>query len=125
MCACVLVAQSCLTLCDPMNCQAPLSMGFSGQEYWNGWPCPSPGDLPAPGIKPRSPTLQADSLPSEPSGKPPGNIYIHVCIYIYIFFFLLYFLSSNITQDIGVIMESLEYVTSPHFIPMLPLPSLL
>ena len=44
-------------------------MDFSRQEYWNGLPLPSPGDLPDPGIEPRSPTLQADSLPSEPPGK--------------------------------------------------------
>ena len=46
-------------------CQAPLSMGFSRQKYWSGLPFPSPGNLPNPGIKPRSPALQADSLPSE------------------------------------------------------------
>ena len=45
-------------------------MGFSRPEYWKGQPFPSPGDLPNPGIKPRSPTLQADSLPAEPPGKP-------------------------------------------------------
>ena len=50
--------------------QAPPSMGFSRQEYWSGLPFPSPGDLPDPGIEPRSPTLQADALPSEPPGKP-------------------------------------------------------
>ena len=50
--------------------QAPLSMGFSRQEYWSGLPFPSPGDLPVPGIEPGSPTLQASSLPSEPPGKP-------------------------------------------------------
>ena len=49
--------------------QAPLSMGFSRQEYWSGLPFPSPGDLPDPGIEPRSPTLQADALTSEPPGK--------------------------------------------------------
>ena len=49
--------------------QAPLSMGFSRQEYWSGLPFPSPGDLPDPGIEPRSSTLQADALPSEPPGK--------------------------------------------------------
>ena len=49
--------------------QAPLSVGFSRQEYWSGSPCPPPGDLPNLGIKPRSPTLQADSLLSEPRGK--------------------------------------------------------
>ena len=50
--------------------QAPLSMEFSRQEYWSGLPFPSPGDLPDPGIKPGCPALQADSLPSEPPGKP-------------------------------------------------------
>ena len=56
------VAQSCLTLCDPWTVahQAPPSMGFSRQEYWSGLPFPSPGDLPNPGIEPRSPTLQAE-----------------------------------------------------------------
>ena len=44
-------------------------MGFSRQEYWSGLPFPSPGDFPNPGIEPRSPTLQADSLLSEPPGK--------------------------------------------------------
>jgi len=54
------VAQSCRTLCDPMDSslhQAPLSMGFSGQEYWSELPVPSPGNLPNPGIEPRSLTL--------------------------------------------------------------------
>ena len=48
--------QLCLTLCDPMDfsCQAPLSMGFSRQEYWSGLSCPLPGDLPDPRIKPVS-----------------------------------------------------------------------
>ena len=56
--------------------QAPLSMGFSRQEYWSGLPCPSPGNLPNPGIDHRSASLQADSSLSEPPGKP-----IHVvCI---------------------------------------------
>ena len=50
--------------------QAPPSMGFSRQEYWSGLPFPSPGDLPNPGIKPRSPALQADALTSQPPGKP-------------------------------------------------------
>ena len=61
------VAQSCPTLCDPVDCSppGPPSMGFSRQEYWRGLPFPSPGELPDPGIEPRSPALQADSLPSE------------------------------------------------------------
>ena len=50
--------------------QAPLSVGFPRQEYWSGLPFPSLGDLPDPGIEPGSPTLQANSLPSEPSEKP-------------------------------------------------------
>ena len=45
-------------------------MEFSRPEYWRGQPFPSPGDLPNPGIEPRSPALQADSLPAEPQGKP-------------------------------------------------------
>ena len=49
--------------------QALLSMGFSRQEYWSGFPFPSPADLPNPGIEPRSSALQADPLPSEPPGK--------------------------------------------------------
>ena len=66
------VAQSCRLFVTPWNVayQAPLSMGFSRQEYWSGLPFPSPGDLPNPGIELWSPTLQADTLPSEPSGKP-------------------------------------------------------
>ena len=51
-------------------CQAPLSMGFSRQEYWSGLPGPPPEDLPYPGIEPMSPALQVDSLPSEPPGMP-------------------------------------------------------
>ena len=50
--------------------QASLSMVFSRQEYWSGFSYPSPGDLPDPGIKPGSPALQTDSLPSQPPGKP-------------------------------------------------------
>ena len=66
------------TVCDPMDCSLPVHgglhvvlcpCGFSRQEYWNGLPCPPPGDLPNPGIEPRSPALQADSLPAEPHGK--------------------------------------------------------
>ena len=62
------VAQSCLTLCDPMDYSLPGSSvhGILRQEYWSGLPFPSPGDLPNPGIEPGSPVLQADSLPSDP-----------------------------------------------------------
>ena len=64
------VAQPCPTLCDPWTIQ---SMGFSRPEQWSGEPVPSPGDLPNPGTEPRSPALQADSLPAEPPGKPKNN----------------------------------------------------
>ena len=53
--------------------KTPLSMGIFRQEYWSGFPCPPPGNLPNPGIEPTalvSPALKADSLPSEPPGKP-------------------------------------------------------
>ena len=64
--------QSKQTLCNPMDLahQTPLSMKFSEREYWSGLPFPSSGDLPDPGIKPRSPAMQAASLLSEPPGKP-------------------------------------------------------
>ena len=54
--------------------QAPLSMGFPRQEYWSRLPFPSQGDLPDLGIKPRPPTLQVDSLLSEPEGKSNGGL---------------------------------------------------
>ena len=54
--------------------QAPPSMGFSRQEYWSGLPFPSPRDLPNPGIKPGSPALQTDALPSE----PPDTSSLHI-----------------------------------------------
>ena len=65
------VTQSCPTLCDPWTVahQARPSMGFSRQEHWSGLPFPSPGDLPDPGIEPRSPTLQADALTSAPNAS--------------------------------------------------------
>ena len=58
-------------------CQAPLSMGFSRQEYWSGLPFPSPGDPPDPGTEPRSPALQADCLPSEPPRNPDTTAWQH------------------------------------------------
>ena len=65
----VKVAQSFPTL-TPWTIQ---SMEFSRSEYWSGWPFPSPGDLSNPGMKPRFPALQVDSLPAEPQGKPSGH----------------------------------------------------
>ena len=79
VCMCVFV--SCSVVSDSLRphglyvaCQAPLSIEFSRPEYWSELPFRFPGDLPNPGIRPRSPTLQEDSLPAEPSGKPknPG-----------------------------------------------------
>ena len=75
-----LVAKLCPTLCDPMDCslhQALLTMEFSRQENWSGLPCPPPWDLPDPGIEPRSPALQMDSLLSE----PPGLVLLVNCLY--------------------------------------------
>ena len=74
-----LVAQSGPTLRDPMVCSPPGSSihgdspGKNTGEYCSGLPSPPLGDFPNPGIKPRSPTLQADSLPSEPLGKPKST----------------------------------------------------
>ena len=67
-----LVAQSCPTLATPLTVayQAPPSMGFPRQEYWSELPFPSPGNFPNPGIKPGSPALQMDSLPTELQGSP-------------------------------------------------------
>ena len=64
---CVKVAQSCLTLCDPMDC---IVHGILQARILEWVAFPSPGDLLNPAIEPRSPTLQADSLPTEPQGKP-------------------------------------------------------
>jgi len=52
-------------------------MEFSRQEYWSGLPFPSPGDLPDPGIEPRSPAVRADSLPSEPPAKVIQPVSVH------------------------------------------------
>ena len=76
--------------------QAPLSMGFSRKENWNGLPYPPPGDLPNPGIEPRSPTLQADSLPAQPPGKP------------FVFWFISTKLSRRLTKpSAGLVLDSI------------------
>ena len=67
MLCCAKSLQACPTVYNPMNCSPPvssLSMGFSRQEYWSGLPFPSPGDLPKPGIEPRSPVLSSFSFAS-------------------------------------------------------------
>ena len=58
-------------------------MEFSKPEHWSGWPFPSPGDLPNPRSEPRSPTVQADSLPAEPPGKPSLCLSDSVSLYFY------------------------------------------
>ena len=75
-----LVAKSCPTLASPRTVahQAPLSMGFSRQEYWSRLAFPSPGDLPNPGLEPGSLALQADSLPTELWGKPGLQLEIQI-----------------------------------------------
>ena len=75
------VVSSSLQPCRLKPARLLCPWGFSRQEYWSGLPCPPPGDLPHPGIKPRSPELQADSLPFEPPGKPKNDdIDMHVDI---------------------------------------------
>ena len=76
---------SCVRLCETpwaIACQAPLSMGFSRQEYWSGLPLSFPGNLPNPGIETRSPALQAGSLPSELALNP---IFSLILINLFIF----------------------------------------
>ena len=75
----VLVTQSSLTLCEPLDCGPSDSSvhGLSRQENWSGLSFPSPRDLPNPGTEPGSPALQADSLSSEPQGKPMMSLYAY------------------------------------------------
>ena len=71
-CACS-IPQSCLTLCNSIDCvasQVPQSTGFPRQEHWNGLPFPSPGNLPDPGIEPASPAFAGRFFITEPPGKP-------------------------------------------------------
>ena len=73
VCACMLSHVSHVQLFAALQIvahQSPLSIGFSRQEYWSGLPCPSPGHLAEPGIKPESPAFQAVFLSSEPPGSP-------------------------------------------------------
>ena len=78
--------------------------GFSKQECWSGLPSPPPGDLPNPGIKPRFPTLQADSLLSGPPGNPSLLYIYHISEIIQYLFFvsviLLSIMSSSFIEDI-------------------------
>ena len=92
-----LVGQSCPTLCDPHGLQPARLLcpwGYSRQENWSGLPCHPPGALPNPGIEPRSPVLQADSLLSEPPEKPLSHL---LC-------------GSLLWQPQGTNIQSLPYV---------------
>ena len=89
-------------------CQATLSLGFSRQKYWSGLPCPFPGDLLNLGIEPRSLELQADSLPSEPPGKPKKEYWEQVAYP---------FLTQESNRDLlhcAWILHQLSYQESPH-----------
>jgi len=80
ICACVPNCFSCVWLFATLwtvTHQAPLSMGFSRQDYWSGLPCPPPGNLPDPGIKPVSPALAGRFFTTEPPGKSYVKIHIH------------------------------------------------
>ena len=87
------VTQSRPTLCNPIGYPGPLSIGFCRQEYWSWFAFPSPGDIPDLGFEPGSPELQADTLLSEPPGKPcvcVYNIYtyIYICVYVCILLYM-------------------------------------
>ena len=102
------VSQSCPTLCDPVDCSLPGS-SISRQEYWSGLLFPCPGDLPNPGIEPRSPALEADALTSEPPGKP------WLTLYKLIFFFSPLSLTSwcrNYDLFICITLRAPETLTS-------------
>ena len=75
--------QSCLTLCNPMDCSPPGSSahGFSRQEYWSGLPCPLPGHLPDPGMERTSPALQVEFFTTEPPGKVKVKLLSRVRIF--------------------------------------------
>ena len=81
-------------------------MEFSRQEYWSGLPFPSPGDLPNPGIEPRSPTLQADALPSEPPGNPGLTIDISKLLMYQPYLFI--WLNWVLVAECEICVESTE-----------------
>ena len=105
--------------------QAPLSTEFSRPEYWSGLPFPSPGDLPDPGIKTGPPALQADSLPTEPLGKPyslyyiiyPCSLFILYIIVVPLNFFYPYLAPSPLftTSKFSIISESVSVLFYIHF----------
>ena len=115
--------------------QAPPSMGFSRQEYWSGLPFPSPGDLPDPGIEPRSPALEADALTSEPLQYKNGNCLraeasLHACIanrkliaeclLCAWCWAVLFFLSSHQTHGESIILSDILLKLKPRDVTKLP-----
>ena len=77
-CACVLFLSCVWLFATPWTVaqQAPLSMGFPRQEYWSGFPFPSPGDLPHTGMEPESPTVAGGFFTTEPPGRPPASCFL-------------------------------------------------
>ena len=124
---------SCVWLCGTpwtVAHQASLSMGFSRQEYWSGLSFPSPGDLPNPGIKPRSPALHVDPLQSEPSGKPRNyttRVADNLCIirqwawWVTVLWGLLLFIlgcSLGLSYQGGVVFNAATGTGSPKYRPL-------
>ena len=112
--------QSCPTLCDPMNYsppQAPLSMGFSRQEYWGGLPFPSPEDLPDPGIEPGSPALTGGfftTAPPTPQKKHNLNLPgLWTLVSFRQYFCSLKHFSSYVILNLGHVCKSLNFKTWP------------
>ena len=99
--------------------QSPLSMEFSRPEYWSGLPYPSPGDHPNPGIEPRSPALQADSLPTEPSGKPREKEYL---VDLFIFKHIILLLLNKIFTTLFWFIISLVHYFFPAYGILVPWP---
>ena len=94
--------------------QAPQSLEFSRQEYWSGLPLPSPGDLPNPGIKPGSPALQADALPSDPPGKHHTRIWHHYWLFMLHIpsLWLIYFVTESLYLLVPLIYFTYNSTTS-------------
>ena len=99
-CACMLSCFSCAWLFGTpwtVDRQAPLSMGFSREEHWSGWPCPLPGILPDPGIKPKS--VRSPSLTSSLPLAPPGKL---ICVYVFVYIIHLYSVTSDSLRPHGL-----------------------
>ena len=111
----MLVAQSCWTLCDSWAVarQVPLSMEFSRQGYWNGLPFPFPGDLPNPGIEPRSPILWADSLPLSHQGSLYNIKYILINLTVKALSLIIQLVSALLWAEIVTSLDSVIICSLP------------